>query len=151
MITAMTAAAMPMPIAVVPWEQPINRVLKVGLGAAAGFDQCEASRCVRNKDVTQPVAAVTTKLNDLLTDIGHETASGTQRHDFGIHSSIIARRFKRRPREQIHSAGVEEPHLVREHDRLHAVSEVELHQDVRDMRLHRGVADEELVPNLGVR
>ena len=90
MITAVTAAAVPMPVDVVPWEQPVNRILKVGLGAAAGFDQCEAGRCVWDKDVTQPVAAVTTKLKDLLADISDKTASGTQLHDIAIHSSIIA-------------------------------------------------------------
>jgi hypothetical protein len=86
----MAAAAVPMPIHVVTWEQPVNRVLKVGFGAAANFDQCKAGRCVWNKDVTQPVAAVTTKLNDLLTDISDKTASGPQPHNIAIHSSIIA-------------------------------------------------------------
>jgi hypothetical protein len=90
MITAVTAAAVPVPVDVVAWEQPVNRVLKIGLGAAAGFDQCEAGRRVWHKDVAQPVAAITTKPNDLSTDISDETASGTQLHDIAIHSSIIA-------------------------------------------------------------
>ena len=90
MITAVTPAAVPVPVDIVTGQQPVNRILKVGLGAAAGFDQSEAGRCVWNKDVTQPVAAVTTKLNDLLADISDKTASGTQLHDIAIHSSIIA-------------------------------------------------------------
>ena len=47
-------------------------------------------------------------------------------------------------------SGVEEARLVREHDRLHAVTEVELQQDVRDVGLHSGVADVELPRNLRV-
>jgi hypothetical protein len=90
MITPVTATAVPMPVDVVARKQSVNRILKVGLGAAAGFDQCQAGRCVWNKDVTQPIAAVTTKLNHLLTDISDTTASGTQLHDIAIHPSIIA-------------------------------------------------------------
>ena len=42
------------------------------------------------------------------------------------------------------------PGLVGEHDRLDAVAEVELLEDVRDVRLHGRLADEELLPDLGV-
>src|ERR1051326_451607 len=41
--------------------------------------------------------------------------------------------------------------LVREDDRLHSVAEPELHQHVRDVRLDRRLADEELLRDLGVR
>jgi hypothetical protein len=77
MITAVTAAAMPVPVDVLARQQPLNGVLKIRLGAAAGLDQCEASSCMRNKDVTQPVAAVATELKDHLSDIGDNTSSGT--------------------------------------------------------------------------
>src|SRR5438105_14123543 len=46
---------------------------------------------------------------------------------------------------------VEEPRLVREDDRLDAVTEVELLEDVRDVRLDGRVADVELSADLGVR
>jgi hypothetical protein len=46
---------------------------------------------------------------------------------------------------------LEEPCLVREHDCLNAVTEIELLKDVRDVRLDGGLADEELVPDFGVR
>src|SRR4249920_1070409 len=49
------------------------------------------------------------------------------------------------------SAGVEEPRLVREHDRLDAVTKIELHQDVGDVGFHGGVTDVELAGNLRVR
>jgi hypothetical protein len=39
--------------------------------------------------MTQTITAVPTELKDLLTDIGDKTASGTQLHEVGIHSSII--------------------------------------------------------------
>jgi len=45
----------------------------------------------------------------------------------------------------VHCVRLEEPGLVREHDRLHAVAEVQLLEDVRDVRLDRGVADIELL------
>src|SRR5215203_6263282 len=45
---------------------------------------------------------------------------------------------------------VEEPTLVGEHDRLGAVTDLELLQDPRDVGFDRGVADEEFVPDLGV-
>jgi hypothetical protein len=45
---------------------------------------------------------------------------------------------------------LEEPSLVREHDCLDAVTEVELHQDVRDVGFHGGVTDVELAGNLRV-
>src|SRR5215212_12070908 len=45
---------------------------------------------------------------------------------------------------------VEQPTLEGEHDRLGAVSDLELLQDPRDVGFDRGVADEELVPDLGV-
>jgi hypothetical protein len=76
-ITAVTATAMPVPVDVVTREQPVNGLLEVRLGAAAGLDQCEASSCMRNKDVTQPVAAVATELKDHLGDISDNTSSGT--------------------------------------------------------------------------
>jgi hypothetical protein len=86
----MTAAAMPMPVDVVAREQPVNGLFEVGLGAAASLDQCDARGCVRNKDVTQTVAAVATEPTDQASDIGDRTGSGTQLHDIGIHSSIMA-------------------------------------------------------------
>ena len=39
---------------------------------------------------------------------------------------------------------LEEPAPVGEHDRLHAVAQIELLEDVRDVRLHGRLADEEL-------
>ena len=39
---------------------------------------------------------------------------------------------------------------MHEHDRLHAVAQVELRQDVRDVRLDGRVADEERAPDLGI-
>jgi hypothetical protein len=46
--------------------------------------------------------------------------------------------------------GCKEARLVGEHDRLYAVSEVELLEDVRDVRLDRRVADVELLADLRV-
>ena len=46
--------------------------------------------------------------------------------------------------------GVEQPRLVREHDRLDAVAQVELLQHVGDVGLDRRVADEQLLADLGV-
>src|SRR5438093_11964717 len=46
---------------------------------------------------------------------------------------------------------VEKTRLVREHDRLDAVTEPELLEDVRDVRLDGGVADVELSSDLGIR
>ena len=43
---------------------------------------------------------------------------------------------------------LEEPRLVRKHDCLHAVAEVELVEDVRDVCLDGGLADVELEPDL---
>jgi hypothetical protein len=40
---------------------------------------------------------------------------------------------------------------VREHDRLHAVAQPELHQHARDMRLDRRIAHDQLGSDLGVR
>jgi hypothetical protein len=77
MITAVTAATMPVSVDVLAGQQPANGVLEIRLGATAGLDQCKASSCMRNKDVTQPVAAVATELKDHLRDIGDNTSSGT--------------------------------------------------------------------------
>jgi len=41
--------------------------------------------------------------------------------------------------------------LVGEHDELHPVAQRELQQDVGDVRLDGGVADDELLRDLGVR
>jgi hypothetical protein len=46
---------------------------------------------------------------------------------------------------------LEGPRLVREHDRLYAVAQVELLKDVRDVSLDGGLADVELVADLRVR
>jgi hypothetical protein len=43
------------------------------------------------------------------------------------------------------------PHRVCEHDRLDTVPETELHQNVRDVSLERGVADVELASDLRIR
>jgi len=86
----MTAAAVPVPVNVVAGKQPVNGLLEVRLGAAASLDQGDARGCVRNKDVTQAIAPVATKLKDQVSDIGDKTGSGTQLDDIGVHSSIIA-------------------------------------------------------------
>src|SRR5512132_546675 len=46
---------------------------------------------------------------------------------------------------------LEEPGLIGEHDRLDTVTEVELLEDVRHVRLDRGLADVQLPRDLGVR
>jgi hypothetical protein len=55
-VTAMTAAAVPVPVDVVAREQPVNGLLEVRLRAATSLDQGDARGCVRNKDVTESVA-----------------------------------------------------------------------------------------------
>ena len=97
MIATVTAAAVPVPIDIVAWQQPVDGILKIGFGTAAGLDQGHAGGCMRHKDVTQAVAAVPTELKDLLADIGDKTVSGTQLHDIGIHASIIATGVDGRP------------------------------------------------------
>jgi hypothetical protein len=47
--------------------------------------------------------------------------------------------------------GLEDPGLVGEHDGLDAVAKIQLLEDVRDVRLDGGLADEELFSDLGVR
>jgi hypothetical protein len=86
----MTAAAVPVPVNVVARAHPVNGHLEVRLRAATSLDQCDTRGCVRNKDVTQAIAAVATKLKNQVSDIGDKTGSGTQLHDIGVHSSIIA-------------------------------------------------------------
>jgi hypothetical protein len=81
---------MPMPVDVLAWEQPLNGILKIRLGAAAGLDHCDAGGGMRNEDMTQPVAPPATELNDHLRDIGDKTSPGTQLHDIGIHFPIIS-------------------------------------------------------------
>ena len=49
------------------------------------------------------------------------------------------------------SVGLEQPGLVGEHDGLDAVAQVELLEDVGDVRLDGRLADEQLLPDLGVR
>src|SRR3954447_6008580 len=48
-------------------------------------------------------------------------------------------------------SGLEQPGLVGQHDRLGAVPQLQLLQQPGHVGLHRGVADEELAPDLGVR
>src|SRR5262245_15338405 len=48
-------------------------------------------------------------------------------------------------------ARLDEAGLVGEHDRLHAVAQIELHQHVRDVRLHGRLADEQAGGDLRVR
>ena len=51
---------------------------------------------------------------------------------------------------RLRAVRLEEARLVGEHDRLDAVAEVELLEDVGDVRLDGRVADEELLGDLGV-
>ena len=91
MVATVAAAAMPVPVNVLAWEQPVNRVPKIGLRAAAGLDQRDASGGMRNKDIeTQPVAPLATELNDHLGDVGDKSSSGTQLYDIGLHFPITA-------------------------------------------------------------
>ena len=90
MVTAVAAASMPVPVDVLAREQPVNGVLEIGLGAASGLDQCDASGCMRNKDMTQTVAAVAAELTDHLSDVGDETSPGAYLDDIGIHFPIIS-------------------------------------------------------------
>ena len=55
MVTAVTAAAVPVPVAAVAGKQPVNGVLEIELRAAPSLDQRDARGCMRNKDMTQPV------------------------------------------------------------------------------------------------
>jgi hypothetical protein len=64
MVTSMTAASVPVPVDVVAGEQVVNGLLEVRLRAATSLDQCDPRGCVRNKDVTQSVAAVATEPED---------------------------------------------------------------------------------------
>jgi hypothetical protein len=72
---------MPMPVKVVAWKQPVDGVLKIGLGAAAGLDQRDAGGRMRNKDVTQPVAAVAAEVKDHFSDIADEASPVVQLYD----------------------------------------------------------------------
>ncbi len=90
MVTAVTSAAVPMPVDVVAREQPVNCVLEVGLGAAAGLDECDAGGRVWDEDVTQAVAASATELEERVGDIGDQSSAGAQLNDLGMHRSIIA-------------------------------------------------------------
>ena len=45
-------------------EQPLNGVPEIGLRAASCLNQCDAGGCMRNKDMTQAVAAVVAELTD---------------------------------------------------------------------------------------
>ena len=81
---------MPVPVHVLAREQPVNGILEIGLGAASGLDQCDASGCMRNKDVTQAVAAAVAELKNHLSDVGDETSSGTYLRDIRIHFPIIS-------------------------------------------------------------
>jgi hypothetical protein len=44
---------------------------------------------VRDKDVTQSVAAVATELKDQVREISDKTSTGTQLNDIALHCSII--------------------------------------------------------------
>jgi hypothetical protein len=48
---------------------------------------------MRNKYMTQPVAAVATELNDHLSDIGDKTSSGTELHDIPIIAGNVLTAF----------------------------------------------------------
>ena len=89
MITAVAGAAVPVPVDVVAGKQPANGILEVGLRAAPSLDQCDAGSCVRDKDLTQSVAAIATELKDPVSEISDKTASGTHLHNIAIHRSII--------------------------------------------------------------
>jgi hypothetical protein len=89
-VTAVTSAAVPMPVDVVAREQPVNCFLEVGLGAAARLDECDADGRVWDEDVTQPVAASATELEERVGDIGDQSSAGAQLYDIGMHRSIIA-------------------------------------------------------------
>ena len=75
-ITAVTTAAVPVPVDVAAGQQPANGFLEVGLGAAASLDQCDAGSCVRNEDVTQSIAAVATELKDPVSEVSDKTGTG---------------------------------------------------------------------------
>lgn len=90
MVTTVTAATVPVSVNVLPGEQPVNGVLEIGLGAASGLNQCDASGCMWNKDMTQAVAAAAAELKDHFSDIGDKTSSGTYLHDIGMHFPIIS-------------------------------------------------------------
>jgi hypothetical protein len=80
----------PWPVNVVSGEEPVDGVLEVRLRATTGFDQRDACGRMRNEDVTESVAPVTTEFHDHLSDISDEASSGVQLHDIRIHSPIIA-------------------------------------------------------------
>jgi hypothetical protein len=78
-----------------------------------------------------------------------------------LHDSSAAGRIYARPPERLNNAPpppegrlrlarLDETGLVRGHHRLHAVTKAELHEDVRDVRLHCGLAHEQLGCDLGV-
>ena len=86
----MTATAMPVSIDVLARQHPANGIFKVRLRAATGLNQRDASSRMRNKHMTQSVAAITTEVKDWLGEISDNASSGMHLHDIGVHVSIIA-------------------------------------------------------------
>jgi hypothetical protein len=82
-------AAVPVPVNVVAGKQPVDGILEVGLGSTPSLHQSDTGGCVRNKDMTQSVAAVATELKDQVSEISDKTSTGTQLNDIAIHCSII--------------------------------------------------------------
>src|SRR5687767_1365765 len=62
----------------------------------------------------------------------------------------LARLADRPPGGELVAPGEDEPRLVCEDDRLDAVAQLELHENVGDVRLHGCLADEQLFGDLGV-
>ena len=85
MITAVAATTVPVAVDILEGKQPTNGLLKIRFGAAASLDQRDTGRRMRNKDMTQPVTAITTELPDLLSEISNKTRTGTHSQHIAIH------------------------------------------------------------------
>jgi hypothetical protein len=84
-VTAVTTAAVAVPVAAVAGKQSINGVLEIELRAAPSLDQRDARGGMRNKDMTRPVPPLATELNDQVRDVGHKAGSVMQLHDIAVH------------------------------------------------------------------
>src|SRR6516165_252647 len=85
MVGAVALGAMRMPVAVVTWQQPLQRVDQVVVGAGAGLDDGDTGRRVRHEHVAQTVAVAEAEPAHRIREIDDSATGGVHFQHIGMH------------------------------------------------------------------
>jgi hypothetical protein len=85
----MTWTTVPVPVAIVGRQQPVNGIDEIEFAPRTGLDQRQPGRGVRYEKVTESVTATFAVPLNMVRDVGNQIGSRAQVKSLTVHESII--------------------------------------------------------------